>query len=585
MLALLVGNSLRLIQEHLVKQTERRIEAIELAYKTAVTIPLASRDYATLRDILDGWREAEDIRYLVVTDPKGQILASSGWETKNPLPVSSQTIKLGSIQHVVLPVTYLGQNYGAVHYGMDLSFLESARNDLFVQGSLIAVGEILLSLLLLSTIGYWLTRQLVTLSNASEQIAAGDYKTNIAVHGQDEIGRLAANFNRMATAIDARINELAISESRQRALITGLGEGVYGVNSKGQCTFINPAALQMLGHHKEDVIGRDQHALFHHSNADGGFYPADHCPIWLTLQDGEPRRAEEWFWCKDGSVIPVLLSVTPLIEKDKVEGAIAVFIDLSAQNAAKEELRAAKIAAEEANVAKSRFLANMSHEIRTPLNGVLGMTQILEMTNPTDEQKEYLKTIKESANGLLHIVNDILDISKIEAGKISLENIPFSLQQTCYQLQDLLSPSALEKELLLEIELADDLPELLLGDPTRIRQILINLISNAIKFTATGTVKLRCHLIEASDEIYLISLQVSDTGIGMSSEIVEKLFTSFYQGDASTTRKYGGTGLGLAICKRFVEMMGGEIKAESTLNHGSKFTVKLPFSREGKSTS
>lgn len=220
MLALLVGNSLRLINDHLLSQTEARIASMELAYRTAVAGPLAARDYATLRDILDGWRKAGDVEYLAVTGPDGGILAASGWPAERPLPLESTGFAVGEIHHEVMSVDYLGQNFGTLHYGLSLDYLEAARRELFSQSALIALGEIALSFLLLSLIAFWLTRRLVALTAASSRIANGEYGIRVPTTGGDETATLAENFNSMAKAVELRIDELSF-QARHDSL-TGL---------------------------------------------------------------------------------------------------------------------------------------------------------------------------------------------------------------------------------------------------------------------------------------------------------------------------------------------------------------------------
>jgi diguanylate cyclase (GGDEF)-like protein len=220
MLALLVSNSLRLIQDHLLAQTEARIASMELAYKTAVAGPLAARDYATLRDILDGWHKAGDVTYLAVTDPDGRVLAAAGWSADVPLPKQSTGFVAGEIHHEVISVDYLGQNFGVLHYGLSLDYLEVARRELFSQSALIAFGELALSFVLLSLIAFWLTRRLVALTAASSRIAHGEYGIRVPTAGGDETATLAENFNSMAKAVELRIDELRF-QARHDSL-TGL---------------------------------------------------------------------------------------------------------------------------------------------------------------------------------------------------------------------------------------------------------------------------------------------------------------------------------------------------------------------------
>ena len=217
MLALLVGNSVRLIEQHLHEQVDARITAIELAYKTAVAPPLAARDYATLRDILDGWRKTEDVRYLAVTDPSGRVLAASGWPLNQALPQAGVE---GEVRHIVFNVELLGQRYGEVHYGLSTAFISAATRGLLWQSGLIALAEISLSVLLLSLIGYFLTRHLVSLATASVRVAEGDYDQRMDIAGQDEVAVLAQNFNAMADAVKSRIADLSFQASHDS--LTGL---------------------------------------------------------------------------------------------------------------------------------------------------------------------------------------------------------------------------------------------------------------------------------------------------------------------------------------------------------------------------
>jgi signal transduction histidine kinase len=268
----------------------------------------------------------------------------------------------------------------------------------------------------------------------------------------------------------------------------------------------------------------------------------------------------------------------PFLEEELIS-RVRVHIELKQiQN----QLVLAKDKAEMATNAKSIFLANMSHEIRTPMNGVVGMVEALKSTPLNEEQKEYLDIIDLSSENLLSVINDILDFSKVEAGQIEFENISFNLKDSIEEVIKMLTFKAGQKNLHLNYKFDKNIPEFLIGDPLRIKQVLINFINNAVKFTTEGEVSVDCQLVSTKDNIAEIKFMVSDTGIGISDKNKVKLFKSFSQADASTTRKYGGTGLGLAISKSLSKMMNGKIGVDSEEGKGSTFwfTAKLVITDE-----
>jgi PAS domain S-box-containing protein len=300
--------------------------------------------------------------------------------------------------------------------------------------------------------------------------------------------------------------------------------------------------------------------------------------LYAALQRGETDRfqLEKRYLRPEGRYTWVLLSTRRFPDADGGGFQdIVTVVDIDEQRRQAEELREAKETAEAASLAKSQFLAMMSHEIRTPMNGVIGMTSLLLDSPLSAEQREYTETIRQSGDQLLTIINDILDFSKIESGRLELKQVEFSVRECVEGALDLLAPRVAEKGLDLLYEIADGVPGTVRGDSTRLRQVLVNLLSNAIKFTKEGEVVLGLRPGPASAEHLELVFAVRDTGIGIPPEAQARLFQSFSQVDASTTRKYGGTGLGLAISKRLVEMMGGQLWVESSPGHGSTFHFSI----------
>jgi PAS domain S-box-containing protein len=373
--------------------------------------------------------------------------------------------------------------------------------------------------------------------------------------------------------IAQRTKELLAAENRLRLVIDSSADGIIELDSRSRITLINPAACTMLGYPAGSLIGRNIHAAIHDRHADGTAYPASKCHIVSAINTGQIIRLEkDLFWRADGSPLPVSLSAHPIRDGERITGAVMSFTDATERLRSAAERESARAAAVELARIKSDFLANMSHEIRTPLNGVLGLAQIgYRDSRGRGKAQETFTSILASGRLLLSIINDILDFSKIEAGKMTIESIPFSPRRIAADALATIAERAAAKGLSLDSGIEEDLPAACLGDPLRIMQVLINFLSNGIKFTESGSVSLT---VTRDNEVMVFA--VTDTGIGMTSPQISRLFTPFEQADSSTTRQYGGTGLGLSISEHLAALMGGEIRVSSTPSVGSRFELRLP---------
>lgn len=344
----------------------------------------------------------------------------------------------------------------------------------------------------------------------------------------------------------------------------------------GVYTRCNDHFAELTNFSKEEIIGKTDYDIFGKEVAEI-----------LTNKDKEVKEkreciiSERWHMNKKGEKKLLLKYRLPLLnEKNEATGIFINAIDITKKHQEQELLQQAKETAEKATDMKSNFLANMSHEIRTPMNGVLGFIQLLQETNPTEEQSEFITDAQKSSEMLLDIINDILDFSKIEADKLRIDNVSFNVRSVVEDVIVMASSSAENKGLELNALICSDIPQKVYGDPGRVKQILTNFITNAVKFTQEGEILIYAKQISEDEDNTVLRFEVKDTGIGIEEDKLNTIFEAFTQADESTTRKFGGTGLGLAISKKLVELMNGTISVESKLNEGSTFTITLPFKKD-----
>ncbi len=365
--------------------------------------------------------------------------------------------------------------------------------------------------------------------------------------------------------------KLKESEYKTRIILDNSAAAITMTDEKEHIISWNRFTEQLLGMKREDLYFKPVSFL----------YPKDE---WLKIRSenirniGSRHHLETKVICKNGRIIDIDLSINVLKDVNgNIIGSVGIMQDITEVKKAQKVLLEAKNAAEEASVAKSMFLANMSHEVRTPMNAIVGMIDLTLDTPLNEEQKDNLRTAKDAAGNLLELINDILDLSKVEAGKIKLEAIAFNLRNVLHSTCKGLTVLASNKGLPLTWDVDSQCPEFLIGDPTRIRQIIINLVNNAIKFTDKGKVEVHVRVESASEDECQLKFSVADTGVGIPPDKCESIFENFTQADDSTTRRYGGTGLGLAISKRLVGMMGGRIWVDSQPQKGSTFYFTASF--------
>ncbi len=388
-----------------------------------------------------------------------------------------------------------------------------------------------------------------------------------------KIYRLARRNENIKQLIAERTKDLEKSMERFKLMTENMSDWIWEIDSRGLFTSCIGNMEPIMGYSSEEIVGT---SVFDHISPEN--IQQFKSSIGGVLSVGARfNNLEHWSITKNGKRVCLSSNGVPLYNKDGVLlGFRGATKDITGEKIAEEELKKAKNEAEAANDAKSSFLASMSHEIRTPMNAVIGMSGLLlEMQQPP-EQREYTKLIQKSADSLLTIINDILDFSKIEAGKMDLEKIDFNLRTMLEDICDILASRIREKRLEFISFVDPRIPPILKGDPNRLRQILTNLISNAIKFTDEGEVALHVNLISREkDGTVKLNFIVQDTGIGIPVEKIAKLFKPFTQADDSTARRYGGTGLGLAISRQLLELMGGEIKVESVEGKGTTCNIIL----------
>jgi PAS domain S-box-containing protein len=375
-----------------------------------------------------------------------------------------------------------------------------------------------------------------------------------------------------AQDITANINaelELKKSEEKYKDIIEHMNLGLLEVDEQGNIIYANSCFCSMIAMTNEELIGQSIVHIYQALNPDFNI------PEILAKRNaGITESYEINLKDKEGNPKWMLISGAPVRDGNgKIKGSIGIYLEITEQKFLEADLRKAKFDAEQSGIAKEMFLANMSHEIRTPLNAIIGISGLLSKTKMDEQQSLFLTTVQTAAQNLLVIINDLLDFSKIESGNLTVENISFDLKEVLLNTKQILLYKAEEKGLAIDFKFDAAIAPILIGDPFRINQVILNILGNAIKFTEKGLVTIDCRLLKEESEIQQICIEIKDTGIGISEEFVVNLFDKFAQEDETITRKYGGTGLGMSISKDLVERMGGSLTVKSQKNIGTSFGV------------
>ena len=547
------------------------------------TAALTFHDPTAGREILGALRARPHVTNACIYDSIGKVFATYGRDPMQaefcPPPVQRGASAVVDGRMILFqPIALNGNSIGTIFIEEDLQDL----NDRVMRFLEIDFAVLLASLAVAFMLSYRLQRVISEpirelAETASSVSAHENYSIRAVKRGQDEIGCLFDQFNGMLDRIQQRDvsiqkahDSLEIRVEERTSYLNALTENsplaIMVLDAEQKVQLCNPAFEQMFQYSRRELIGKPVDGLLAETNLLAEARKISHETLGgipITLVTKRKRR--------DGSLIDVELHGVPLVVNGRVVGSLCLYQDISARKRTEEAMQQAKEAAEASSRAKSEFLANMSHEIRTPMNGIMGMTELVLDTELDSEQREYLNTAKMSADSLLSLINDILDYSKIEAGKLEIDAVDFNLGDAIGDTMKMLSLRAHQKGLELAYDFQPDVPDALLGDPGRLRQVIVNLVGNAIKFTEKGEVILSVQADWKTTDDIQLHFMISDTGIGIAPEKQAAIFEAFTQADGSMSRTYGGTGLGLTISSCLVTLMHGRVWVESELGKGSRF--------------
>jgi two-component system, sensor histidine kinase and response regulator len=574
------------------------------------TAALMFSDAQSARDTLSSLRALPQVVEACIYAHDGSVFAKyarQGEDLNFTPPARGPAGTVFTSHQVVLfqPIQLGGEEIGTIYVKSDLSDLYRRAERFALIFLIVILVSFVTAYLLASRLQRVISEPILALAETASAVSLGkDYSLRATKSSEDEIGFLADRFNEMLghietresalqsahVELEARVdertrelqNEVAERKQTERELmerksflnsvIANSPVGMIVTGTGGIVNMCNPAFEKLFLLQQEDIFGRNLVDLITNLESREELTSNQETVAQGHATHGFGRRIRS-----DGTPVDVEISAVPIFTEGVLTGALAIYQDITDRKRAEEALLGAKEAAEAGSRAKSEFLANMSHEIRTPMNGIIGMTELALETNLNAEQREYLGMVKTSADSLLALINDILDFSKIEAGKLEIEMIDFEFKQSIGETLKTLAQRAHMKNLELAWRVGPEVPEHLIGDMGRLRQVLVNLVGNAVKFTERGEVAVDVEKQAEDESGVLLHFRVRDTGIGIPKEKQTMIFEAFTQADSSSTRNYGGTGLGLAITSRLVELIGGKLWVESEPGKGSTFHFTAHF--------
>jgi two-component system, sensor histidine kinase len=571
--------------------SEARSTITSVAQVTASAI--VTEDFgAVVEHCLRVVKESPSISYLVVTRNDGfsVVMTKSGWTQKNlsgPLWVPRGRVASSSFQksdaapeevyHYCYPFQYSGIDWGWIHIGLSLKQFNDDIGALYLRTALLTLLCVSVGIAAALLLARKLTEPIASLTRITDQVAGGDLGIRVQIKTGDELEHLGESFNSMTEKLQETQGEIIAALEYADNIIGSMNDAIIVISTDGIIARVNVAAARLLDYQEAELVGEHIDKILQPAENDPGESPGvagtgklDPLACFSNL--------ETFYRDSKGRRIPVIFSSSKIHDIGSTdETIVCVAVDITQRKEAEEALQVEKEKAEAASKSKSQFLANMSHEIRTPMNGLLGMLSLLTDTPLNEKQRKMTDMAHSSAEILLEIINNILDFSKIEAGKIHLQPVDFRPRDMVREVLNIFWIRAREKGINLASTVDDCIPAALQGDSVLLRQILINLVGNAVKFTPAGEVSLAVTLEDKGPDTRVVRFEIRDTGCGIPLEKQQDIFDVFFQADSSMARRHEGTGLGLAISKELVEALGGSIGVRSEPGAGSLFwfTVSL----------